>query len=272
MFGGDLENLIEDIQNNPQSSITQIPLAQIRPNPYQPRRVFDEESLKELSQSIAAHGVFTPVLLKESLSGYEIVAGERRVRAAKMAGLTEIPAILVSFSDDEMMEIALLENIQREDLNAIEEARAYQTLMDQLGLTQEELASRLGKSRAHIANTLRLLKLPSKLQEAVLDNRLSMGHVRPLITLSEKDALEIGEKAINNHLSVRDVEKLAQNLSTKKKSAPPSVDEHYSYAEKLLRDKYRTSVKIHDKKIVLSFTDDDDLNRLLELFDVLEDV
>ena len=151
------KSLIDDIEHNtPESSQEKIKLDEIRPNPYQPRKVFDEQALNELALSIQEHGIFQPVILKKSVQGYEIVAGERRCRAARMAHLEEVPAIIVDFSDQQMMEIALLENIQREDLNAIEEAQAYQTMMEKLKLTQNELAKRIGKSRTHITNTLRL--------------------------------------------------------------------------------------------------------------------
>ena len=278
MFGGDdLMAAIDEIQNSSsKASQVMIPLTEIRPNPYQPRRYFDPQKLEELALSISQHGIFTPVLLKpSSMQGYEIVAGERRVRAAKIAGLAEVPAILVDFSDEAMIEIALLENIQREDLNAIEEAQAYQAMMKQLSLTQEALAKRIGKSRAHIANTMRLLQLPEQLQEMVLTGDLSMGHVRPLITLNTEDALRIGLRAKEEHLSVREVENLVRGLELqqqRKAKVKPPKNPQYSYAEGLLRRKFRTKVKIADQQIILKFTNDDDLNRLLELLDVIEDV
>ena len=163
-----------------------------------------------------------------------------------MAHLEEVPAIIVDFSDQQMMEIALLENIQREDLNAIEEAQAYQTMMEKLKLTQNELAKRIGKSRTHIANTLRLLNLPEKIQEYVLDGSLSMGHARALITLDKERALKIAKRVIDEKLSVRDV-------------------------EGLLRKKYRTRIKVDDKSITIKYSDTDDLNRLLELMGVIEE-
>lgn len=187
IFGGDITSLIDDIENNtPESSQEKILLEDIRPNPYQPRKVFNEESLNELASSIKEHGIFQPVILKKSIQGYEIVAGERRCRAAKMVGLEEVPAIIVDFTDQQMMEIALLENIQREDLNAIEEAQAYQTMMEKLQLNQSQLAKRIGKSRTYITNTLRLLNLPEKIQGYVLSGKLTMGHARALITLEKR--------------------------------------------------------------------------------------
>lgn len=277
MFGGNVEALLEDIENNtPKSKQVQVNLDEIRPNPYQPRRYFDEEKLNELALSISQHGVFSPVILKKSsIQGYEIVAGERRVRASKMANLTEVPAIIVDFTDDQMMEIALLENIQREDLNAIEEAQAYRTLMDRLQITQEQLAKRIGKSRTHVTNMMRLLNLPEQLQSMVLSGDLSMGHVRPLITLDKEDAIRIAKRAKEEKLSVREVENIVKGLELQKnrKNKPkPEKNEHYTYAEGLLRKKYRTKVKIEENKIILKFNSDEDLNRLLELFDVIEDV
>ena len=169
IFGQDVSKVLDDIQNGDmeveRQEQSKIPVDEIRPNPYQPRKVFNDEALKELSSSIKQHGVFTPILVKKSIQGYDLIAGERRLRASKLAGLKDIPAIIVDFDDQEMMEIALLENIQREDLNVIEEAKAYEKLIQRLGYTQEQLAHRVGKSREHITNLLRLLKLPEDVQE-----------------------------------------------------------------------------------------------------------
>ena len=182
IFGQDVSKVLDDIQNGDMEVESQqqskIPVNEIRPNPYQPRKVFDDEALKELSSSIKQHGVFTPILVKKSIQGYDLIAGERRLRASKLAGLEDIPAIIVDFDDQEMMEIALLENIQREDLNVIEEAKAYEKLIQRLGYTQEQLAHRVGKSREHITNLLRLLKLPEDVQEYGVNKQVSMGHVR----------------------------------------------------------------------------------------------
>lgn len=277
MFGGDVASLIEDIENNtPKSKQIQVKLDEIRPNPHQPRRYFDEEKLNELALSISQHGVFTPVILKKSsIQGYEIVAGERRVRASKIANLKEVPAIIVDFSDDQMMEIALLENIQREDLNAIEEAQAYRTMMERLNLTQDELAKRIGKSRPHVANMMRLLKLPEELQTLVLNGELTMGHVRALLALDEADALRIGRRAKEEKLTVREVENIVKGLELQKKrkeKVKPEKNPQYTYVEGLLRRKFRTKVKVENQAITLKFSSDDDLNRILELLDVLEDV
>ena len=216
IFGQDVSKILDDIQNGEVETEHQeqkkISIDQIRPNPYQPRKVFDPEALKELSNSISQHGVFTPVLVKKGIRGYDLIAGERRLRASKMAGLEEIPAIIVDFDDQQMMEIALLENIQREDLNVIEEAKAYENLINRFQYTQEQLAHRVGKSREHITNTLRLLKLPEQVQNYVVNRQLSMGHVRALLALKDKERIEkIAQKAIDQNLSFRKVEQLVKD-------------------------------------------------------------
>ena len=247
IFGGDITSLIDDIENNtPESSQEKIHLDEIRPNPYQPRKVFDEQALNELALSIKEHGIFQPVILKKSVQGYEIVAGERRCRAARMAHLEEVPAIIVDFSDQQMMEIALLENIQREDLNAIEEAQAYQTMMEKLKLTQNELAKRIGKSRTHITNTLRLLNLPEKIQEYVLDGSLSMGHARALITLDKERALKIAKRVIDEKLSVRDVENIVKGFELQEaRKNKPKVEKSKEY-QRLFENAQKNIVNKND--------------------------
>ena len=273
--GGDLQSVISAIEKKaPQLSQVEVKLKDIRPNPYQPRKHFDEEKLNELAVSIKEHGIFQPIILKESVQGYEIVAGERRFRAASIVGLEEVPAIIVDFSDQQMMEIALLENIQREDLNAIEEAQAYQTMMDRFEITQAELAKRIGKSRTYITNTLRLLNLPEKIQEYVLQGMLTMGHARALITLDKDKALSIAKRAIDEKLTVREVENIVKGIELQKaRKEKPKVEKpkEYQYVEGLLRKKYRTRVKVDDKSITIKYSDTDDLNRLLELMGVIEE-
>ncbi len=275
IFGGDITTLISDIENNtPAFTQEKILLAEIRPNPYQPRKVFNEEAMNELASSIKEHGIFQPVILKRAIQGYEIVAGERRCRAAKMAGLEEVPAIIVDFTDQQMMEIALLENIQREDLNAIEEAQAYAMMMEKLQLTQAELAKRIGKSRTYITNTLRLLNLPEKIQQYVLSGQLTMGHARPLITLDKEKALTLAKRIIDENLTVRDVENIVKGfeLQQARKNKPkPEKNKEFVYVEGLLRKKYRTRVKVDEKTITIKYTDTKDLNRLLELMGVIEE-
>ena len=228
IFGEDVSDVLEDIQQGKSdthvSGRFEVAVDDVRPNPYQPRKTFDKARLQELADSIRQHGVFTPILVKRSLGGYELIAGERRLRACRIAGLKKIPAIEMEFDDQQMMEIALLENIQREDLNAIEEAKAYEKLIQKVGYTQEELARRIGKSREHVANMMRLLKLPARLQQHVTAHELSMGHVRALLSLEDETMMEeVAQKAIREQLSVRAVEKLVKSMvqpKPKKKKKP----------------------------------------------------
>lgn len=267
LFGENVSAVLEEIQHNQASNSTQIKVTEIHPNPYQPRQVFDEAKIDELAQSIQTHGVFTPVLLRKSVSGYQLIAGERRLRATKKAGLETIPAIVLEFDDQQMMEISLIENIQREDLNVIEEAKAYQTLMTKLGLTQEEMAQKIGKSRSHIANILRLLQLPESVLNLVLDSKLSMGQVRPLV--GQQDHLNVeamAQKIVAENLSAREVERMMKPKSTKAVKALKD----YRYAESLLRNKLQTKVKIQSNTVHIHFDSDEDLNRILEVLDALE--
>ena len=277
IFGEDVSDVLEDIQQGKSdthvSGRFEVPVDQVRPNPYQPRKTFDEQRLKELAQSIQQHGVFTPILVKKSVGGYELIAGERRLRASKMAGLENIPAIEMEFDDQQMMEIALLENIQREDLNVIEEAKAYEKMIGKLGYTQEELARRIGKSREHVANTLRLLRLPQKIQEYVIAHQLSMGHVRALLSLRDEDMMEeIAEKAIREQLSVRAVEKLVKTiLNPEPKAKEKKRDIHLEAVCHRLEERFQTTVKISSHQLTIQFSDNDDLNRILEMIGGLEE-
>jgi ParB family chromosome partitioning protein len=254
--------------------IIEIDINELRVNPYQPRKVFDKEALQELADSIKEHGVFQPIIVKRSIKGYEIVAGERRFRASKLAGKTTIPAIVRDFNDEQMMEIALLENLQRENLTAIEEAQAYKNMLEQLNLTQEELAKKVGKSRSHITNILGLLRLPEDVQNMVNSSKISMGHARILSKLdNEEEIRNLANKIVEEKMSVRDIEKISQeptlerkNKITKKKE----VKENYKYVEDLMQEKLDTKVKIADKKIEISFVNDADLNRILEVLDIKE--
>ena len=187
------------VSETPKDEITMVDLSELRSNPYQPRKIFDEQALEELANSIKEHGVFQPIIVKKSIKGYEIIAGERRVKASLMAGLTQIPAIVRDFNDTQMMEIALLENLQRENLTAIEEATAYKKLQETLGLTQEELAKRLGKSRSHITNMLGLLNLPDEVQKSLGNKEISMGHARIISKLENKEQ-QIGKQTDNKGL------------------------------------------------------------------------
>lgn len=268
-LGKGLNALINDI-NVDEEQIEQINISECRTNPYQPRKTFDADAIEELKISILEYGIIQPLIMRRSIKGYEIVAGERRYRAAKEAGLTEVPAIVKQFDDHQMMEIALLENLQRENLNVVEEATAYKNLMEELDITQEDLAAKLGKSRSHIANTVRLLSLPSEVIERISSGELSMGHGKALLSLKNKQKMKaVVKRVIKEKLNVRQVEKLIHDLNeakaikkeTQKKSA--FVLEY----ETALRDKYGTSVNINEKskKIELSFHDEKDFNRLIEL-------
>lgn len=277
IFGEDVSDVLEDIQQGKSdthvSGRFEVAVDDVRPNPYQPRKTFDKARLQELADSIRQHGVFTPILVKRSLGGYELIAGERRLRACRIAGLKKIPAIEMEFDDQQMMEIALLENIQREDLNAIEEAKAYEKLIQKVGYTQEELACRIGKSREHVANMMRLLKLPARLQQHVTAHELSMGHVRALLSLEDETMMEeVAQKAIREQLSVRAVEKLVKSMvqpKPKKKEKPRDI--HLEAVEHRLQDRFQTTVKVANGQIVIRYSGDDDLNRILEMIGGLDE-
>lgn len=266
------EQIEEKIQQStPKDAVVEVNISELRSNPYQPRKVFDEESLQELADSIKEHGVFQPVILKKSIKGYEIVAGERRVKASMLAGKTTIPAIIRDFTDTEMMEIALLENLQRENLNAIEEAQAYRKLLDELKITQDALAQRLGKSRSHITNMLGLLGLPEMVKTLVLEDKISMGHARVLSKIEDDEkVIELANKVIKENLSVRQVEDLAIDEDYKKKNTvtKSSKNNEFKYVEENLCDKYGTKVKIKKNKIEISFVNNNDLNRILEIMGI----
>lgn len=276
IFGQDVSKVLDDIQNGDmeveRQEQSKIPVDEIRPNPYQPRKVFNDEALKELSSSIKQHGVFTPILVKKSIQGYDLIAGERRLRASKLAGLKDIPAIIVDFDDQEMMEIALLENIQREDLNVIEEAKAYEKLIQRLGYTQEQLAPRVGKSREHITNLLRLLKLPEDVQEYVVSKQLSMGHVRALLGLkTEANMRKVAKQAIDQGLSVRKVEQIVKDTNNKKTIEKPKEDIYVKAAKEKLQEFFQTSVSISKNAISIHYENKEDLNRVLELLNLVEE-
>ena len=254
-----------------QDDIKQISLSEIRSNPYQPRKTFNDEALKELAESIKNYGVFQPIIVKKSIKGYDLVAGERRVRASKLAGLDKIPAIVKDFSDDMMREIALLENLQRENLTAIELAWAYKGIIDNLHITQDELANKLGKSRSNVTNVLGLLRLPTSVQEMVLTGKLSMGHARELSKL--EDTAEIKKYAnmvVEKGLSVRELEKLMSFEEIKKANPIKKIKENneYKYVERELREVLGTKVKVGNKKLEISFENNNDLDRILEIMNI----
>ena len=263
-----IENsIIEEAKTNDQ--IVEIDLSELRANPYQPRKNFDEEALNELASSIKEHGVFQPIIVKKSIKGYEIIAGERRFRASKLAGMQTIPAIVKDFSDEEMMQIALLENLQRENLTSIGEAKAYKSIIESMNNTQDELAKKVGKSRSHVTNILGLLKLPASVQDMVLYNKLSMGHARVLSKLDDPKTIEdLAQRVITEDLSVRKLESLVYDNEEKEVKTKKSSNNEYKYMENFLKEKLGTNVKINNNKISIKFSNVQDLNRILEIMNI----
>ena len=267
---------------NVDETVQDLKLNLIRPNPYQPRRAFDKAALKELAKSIEKSGVFQPIIVRQPDKGierYEIIAGERRFRASKLAHQDTIPAIVRDFDDERMMEVAVLENLQREDLTPLEEAQAYQTLMDKLSLTQAQVATRLGKSRPYIANYLRLLGLPKSVKDLLSSKKLSMGQARTLLGLKDKQQLAaLAEKAVSQNLTVRQLEELvgSQNQQGKHKAKrrKQRKSPYLREAENQLQSRFGTKVNLAPSskknrgKIEIPYTSTDDLNRILELLGV----
>lgn len=274
IFGDNIDSVLDEISkgaSDVKGDKLLISVSEIRPNPYQPRKLFDEEALKDLSASIKEKGVFTPILVRKSLKGYELIAGERRLKASKMAGLKEIPAMVVDFDDANMMEVSLLENVQRENLTPIEEAEAYDNIIKRLNYTQDELSKKVGKSRAYITNSLRILKLPTRVRTYVNDGKLSLGHAKALLAFEDEEKInEVADRVVKEDLTVRDVEKLAKDKPTVKKKKEVVVDPYMESVRKNLENKFQTGVELDSKKIVLHYNDVDDLNRILEIMDCLE--
>ncbi|GAK41467.1 ParB/RepB/Spo0J family partition protein [Paenibacillus urinalis] len=274
-LGKGLDALIPSLSINEDDKIVEIPLSQLRANPYQPRKTFDEDSIQELAESIRQHGVIQPIIVRSVLKGYEIIAGERRFRASQFCGKSTIPAVVRNFTEQQVMEIALIENLQRENLNAMEVAVAYQGLMDQFSLTQEELSMKVGKSRSHIANFLRLLALPEEVKEHVSRGTLSMGHARAIVGIKEQKVVkELAKQCIQQQWSVRELEEAVQQLDRKNEDQKVKVkqkkrDPYIENVEESLRNRFQTTVKIKankDKgKIELNYYSQQDLERLLEL-------
>lgn len=260
------------VEETPKEEVVELEISDLFSNPYQPRKVFDEDALKELAMSIKEHGVFQPVIVKKTIKGYNIIAGERRVKASRIAGKTTVPAIIKEFTDEEMMQVALLENLQREDLSAIEEAKAYKGIIESMKLTQEDLANKLGKSRSHITNMLGLLRLPLNVQDMVLYNKLSMGHARVLSKLDDHDQIEdLANQVLTDNLSVRELENLTDSDRFKRAvpvSNKKSKTKEYKYVEDAMKDKLGTKVSISENKIKISFATKEDLNRILEILDI----
>ncbi|MBG9987234.1 ParB/RepB/Spo0J family partition protein [Facklamia sp. DSM 111018] len=269
-------------EENPSDSevVSEINLSEIRPNPYQPRKHFDESALNELAESIKQSGVFQPIIIrKSSIKGYELIAGERRVRASRLAGKTTIPAIVRDLDEEAMIEIAVIENLQREDLSPLEEAEAYSMLMENLNLTQAEVADRIGKSRPYIANYLRLLQLPDKIKNFVNQEKLSMGQARTILGLKDKTQMvKIAEQVIREHLTVRQLEDLVQQTNQSQVVKPPKKKKnnqkppYFKALEEQMEEKFGTTTNIISKgdkgKIEIEYFSDSDLTRILDLLGI----
>lgn len=256
---------------------TTVKITKVEPNREQPRKNFDEDTLQELADSIKQFGLLQPILVQDRRDYYEIIAGERRWRAAKIAGLKEVPVIIRNYTEQEIMEISLIENIQREDLNPIEEAIAYKRLIEEFNLKQDEVAERVSKSRTTITNSMRLLKLCEYVRQMIIDDKLTTGHARALISIEdEEQQKQIAERIFDEKLSVRDVEKIVKNIlnptekKPQKEELPQSIQYIYEDIEKKLEEKLSRKVEINAKgkngtgKIEIEFYSNDDLDRLIE--------
>jgi ParB family chromosome partitioning protein len=264
-LGKGLDALLPDRSTG--SDLRQIDIDEIKPNEFQPRMAFETEKLDELAASISENGVIQPIIVRRSGEGFELVAGERRWRAAQKAGLQRIPALVQEVSDEKLLELALVENIQRDELSPIEEAHAYQLLTEEFSLSQQEIARRVGRSRTAVTNTLRLLRLPKTIQGLVVQHKLSMGHARALIPLGKADQLKLAEACFKNGLSVREVERRAKQLLQPPKPRK-AKDANIRAAEQRLQDSWKTKVEIRRRgrhgQIVLHFYSDAELDRLYE--------
>ena len=279
LFSGevlDFDSIEEKIiEETPKEEIMQVNLHELRSNPYQPRKVFDERALMELASSIQEHGVFQPIIVKRSIKGYEIVAGERRAKASIIAGRETIPAIIRDFNDQEMMEIALLENLQREDLNPIEEAMAYQNLMEARGLNHEQLAKRIGKSRSYVTNMVGLMNLPDSVKDLVIARKISATHARTLSKIKDPAKVEeMADRIINEGLTTAAIDELAQDKTVEKRNKmerrETEENRTYKYVQDLLCEKLATKVRIRGTKIEINFEDLQDFNRIIEALKIDE--
>lgn len=264
----DFENFEQNIVEENQKDVLEINLDDIRSNPYQPRKFFDTESLNELAKSIKEYGVVQPIIVKKSIKGYELVAGERRTKAAKIAGLKMIPAIIKDFNDQEMMEIALVENIQREDLNPIDEASSISNIIKLRGYTQEEFANKFGKSRSYVTNILGLLNLPEEVKRLVEKRTISMSHARVLSKIDDDERIiSLAKRIINEEISVRDLERIASEVEIPKKKKI-NVESNYRLYENIVCDKLDTKVRISKNKMEIYFDGTNDLERILEKLNI----
>ncbi|MBI4551387.1 MAG: ParB/RepB/Spo0J family partition protein [Candidatus Latescibacteria bacterium] len=276
-LGRGLQALIPDLSDDAdEQRVVQVDVNAVSPNPYQPRTSFDQAKLDELARSIVEKGVIQPITVRESDGGYQLIAGERRWRAAKQAGIAKIPAIVMEVSSpEEMMEISLIENVQRDDLNPIHEARAYRRLVEECRLTQDQIAARVGKNRATVANTLRLLRLPEDVQKRLLADEISMGHARALLALDDRVAqTTLCQQIVQKGLSVRNVEEIIKHRFQRVRESPrlPRKPPNLLAVEETMQRMLGTRVKItqgpHKGKIEIEFYSTDDLSRILDLLKV----
>ncbi|QYH51298.1 ParB/RepB/Spo0J family partition protein [Liquorilactobacillus hordei DSM 19519] len=282
-LGRGIEALFQDLEqvDDGKEVVTEIALDDIRPNPYQPRKIFDEEALSELSVSIKKSGVFQPIIVrKSSVKGYEIISGERRFRASKLAEKKSIPAIIREIDEASMMEIAILENLQREDLTPLEEAQAYNTLMGKLQLTQAQVSERLGKSRPYIANYLRLLGLPKEVKDMLQQEELSMGQARTLLALKDKkQVIPVAKKTVADNLTVRQLEQLVAKMNGDDKKTAKKIKKdpnavYYEQSENALREKFGTKVAVKTSsrqgkgKIEIDYLSTSDFNRIMDILGI----
>lgn len=274
-LGKGLNALITSNMIEEEEHVLEIPVADIRPNPYQPRKEFESSAIEELAQSIKEHGIIQPLIVRKSIKGYELVAGERWLRAAKSLGLKKVAAVVKDYSDQQLMEIALIENLQRENLNPLEEAEAYEKLISHHSYTQEQLAKKIGKSRPHVANMLRLLQLPEQIRKMVSASDLSMGHARALLGVEKEELqLQLAKEAVKKGLSVRQLEELVKQANVSRetsKKKPLKKEPQLIQLEERLRSRLGTSVKIKKGtkrgKIEIDFYSQEDLQRILEILE-----
>lgn len=263
----DFENFEDTVVEENKKDVTEINIDEIRSNPYQPRRTFDTETLNELAKSIEEYGVVQPIIVKKSIKGYELIAGERRTKAAKIAGLKVIPAIIKDFDDQQMMEIALIENIQREDLNPIDEAVSISNIIKLRGYTQDEFANKFGKSRSYVTNILGLLKLPDDVKKMVEKRTLSMSHARVLSKIDDDEkVIRLAKQVITDELSVRDLERITQDEKKEVEFVKPkkeNYDHKYRMYENILMDNLNTKIRVNKKKIEIYFDGVDELEEIL---------
>ena len=267
----DFDNFEKEIVEEANGNVEEINLSEIRSNPYQPRKTFNEESLNELATSIKQYGIVEPIIVKKSIKGYELIAGERRCKAAKIAGLTKVPAITKDFNDQEMMEIALIENIQREDLNPIDEASSVANIIKLRGMTQEEFAATFGKSRSYVTNLLGLLNLPKDVQNKLINKEISMSHARVLSKIDDEEkVIFLADKVIKEKMNVRDLERYvtANNDLVKRKPINIAQSNNMKIYENAFSDKIGNKVRITKSKIEINYDSIKDLERIMELFDI----